>query len=191
MSKSYVKLVPDKDVTNVILPEILSFDSKTLVMSVDSNGFVQGDLFDVVLEEGNKLKFLKVVLNSIADEQFSFDVQSTKDVIKREYERSSVLLNVGGNDFKGQTINISAGGMQVKSRQALQEGSVYDLKIYFDVKELDVKYEVLRARQDKKTYFISGKFVDIDNETKAFIIQQNLKNKIFGIKSSPIGQMGG
>jgi hypothetical protein len=47
------------------------------------------------------------------------------------------------------------------------------------------------VRQNKKVYFVSGKFVDLDNEVKAFIIQQNLRNKIFGIKSSPIGQITG
>lgn len=191
MNKPQVKLVPHKEVKDVFIPDFLSFDGQNLRLSFVDKGFSAGETFDAILEEGNRLKFLKTELVSSDNSEFYFGILSSRDLIKREYERMSMVLDVFGDGFVAQTINISAGGMQIKGGQSLEEGEIYDTKIKYESKEIFVKYEVLRSKKDKNRFFISGKFVDMDKDTKAFIIQQNLKNKIFSLKSLPIVHKGG
>lgn len=191
MNKPQVKLVPNKEVKDVFLADFLSFDGKNLKLSFDARDFSKGESFDAILEEGNQLKFLKAELLSQDNSEFSFEVLSSRDLIKREYERVSAILEVFLSDFQAQTINISAGGMQIRSEQNLEANKIYDAQIKYDSKDISVKYEILRSRKDKNKFFISGRFVDIDKDDKAFIIQQNLKNKIFSLKSLPIKQEGG
>ena len=186
MNKPRVKLVPHKEVKDVLLSDFVSFDGQNLKLSFDSERFHPGETFDAIIEEGNQLKFLKMALQSQEDKYFSFGVFSFRDVIKREYERISIILDVEGADFAAQTINISAGGMQIRSGQKLEEGVIYDLEIKYDSKSIPVKYEVLRAKKNKNKFFISGRFIDLDKDGKAFIIQQNLKIKIFSLKSLPM-----
>ena len=190
MNKPEVKLVPHKEVKDVFKADFLSYDGQNLKLSFEEQVFSEGETFDAILEEGNQLKFLKTELLSQNNTEFSFFVLSSRDLIKREYERVSVILDILGSGFCAQTINISAGGMQIRSDKGLEINKIHELKIKYDSREIFVKYEVLRSKKDKNRFFISGKFVDIDKDSRAFIIQQNLKNKIFSLKSLPMRQEG-
>lgn len=192
MKNPYVKIIPDRDVKEVFSPKFIALDSQQLKVVFEDKRFALKDSFDAVLEEGNQLKFLKAELGYFSDNEAIFDIKTSRDVIKREYERVSAILDVvGTDDFSAQTINISAGGMQIRSESELKPECVYDLQIKYDSKDISVKCLVLRSKKHKNKFFISGKFVDLDKDTKAFIMQQNLKNKMFSLKSLPIRQEGG
>ena len=186
MNKPQVKVVPEKEIKDVFRADFLSYDEKNLKLSFENRDFSSGEFFDVILEEGNRLKFLKAEFLSGGNSEFSFNVLSSRDLIKREYERISMALEVSANDFEAETINISVGGMQIKSRQNLEVSKIYDICIKYESKDVFAKYEVLRSKKDKSYFFVSGKFVDMDKDSKAFVIQQNLKSKIFSLKSLPI-----
>ncbi|MDD3419781.1 MAG: PilZ domain-containing protein [Candidatus Gastranaerophilales bacterium] len=192
MNKPFVKLVSDKCPENIRTPQLLSLQDSSVVLGIDNmDSFLDEDVFDLIIEDGPKLKFLRAHFEGQNQDGALFRFDNMRDVIKREYERAPLYIDVTSGYFKGQTLNISAGGMQVKTKDFIEENKIYDCQLNYESKVVSVKYETLRVRQNKKVYFVSGKFVDLDNEVKAFIIQQNLRNKIFGIKSSPIGQITG
>lgn len=190
MNNPRVKLVPHKKILDVFQPEFVSFDGKELLLTFENMDFAQGDTFDAILEEGNQLKFLKAVLKQTSEAQNYFEIVAARDAIKREYERISMILDVTSPDFTAQTLNISAGGMQIRSEQELEPNNTYLAQIKYESKNIPVQYEILRVKKDKNKFMISGKFVDLDKDDKAFIMQQNLKNKIFSLKSLPIRQEG-
>lgn len=191
MNKPYVKLISDNDFKNIILPDMVSYGDEALVLAFESRDFEVDDSFEAILEEENSLKFLRLSLISQNGKEFSFKIKNSRDVFKREYERIALNLEVIGSDFTAETINISAGGMQIKSDKPIEEKSVYEFQIKYEPKDISVKYEVLRVLKDKNKFVASGRFVDLDKDTKAFIIQQNLKNKIFSMKSFPLKISGG
>lgn len=192
MNKPFVKLVSDKCPENIKTPQVVSLQDNSVVLDIDNmDSFLGEEVFDLIIEDGPKLKFLRAHFVSKEQDGALFTFDNVRDVIKREYERAPLYIDITANSFKGQTLNISAGGMQVKTKDFIEENKIYDCQLHYESKVVSVKYETLRVRQNKKVYFVSGKFIDLDNEVKAFIIQQNLRNKIFGIKSSPIGQITG
>lgn len=186
MNKPRVKLIPDKNVKDVILPSIISFEDNLLNISLPDSAFEIGDLFDVIMEEDNKLKFMRATLESLNTDEALLGVKDIRFAIKREYERISLIFDVEGFDFPSQTANISAGGMQLRAQKSVEPNKVYNLEIDYISKKIPVKYEVLRVNKDRNNFLISGRFVNLEKEIKAFIIQQNLKNKIFGLRSSPL-----
>ena len=185
MNKPCVKLIPDKNVKDVVLTSVISFTDNILNMSLPKASFDIGGFFDVIMEEGNKLKFMRASLESLNDNEGEFKVSDIRFAIKREYERIALIFDVNGFDFPAQTSNISAGGMQLRTQKSLELNKVYDLEIDYIYKKISVQYEILSINKDRNNFLISGKFVDLDKDIKAFIIQQNLKNKIFGLRSSP------
>jgi len=185
MNKPCTKLIPDKNVKDVVLSSVISFENNILNMSLPNAAFDIGEFFDVIMEEGNKLKFMRASLESLNDNEGVFKVIDIRFAIKREYERIALIFDVNGLDFTAQTVNISAGGMQLRTQKSLDFGKVYDLEIDYIYKKIPVKYEILSVNKDRNNFLISGKFVELDKDIKAFIIQQNLKNKIFGLRSSP------
>ena len=184
MNKPFVKLIPDKNVKDITLPSDISFEGNVLTMSLENSSFNTGELFDVIIEEGNQLKFMRASLMSLNENKGVFEVNNIRFAIKREYERIPWILNVNGFNFPAQTTNISAGGMQVKTQKKLDANKVYDLAIDYVSKKIPIKYQVLKVNGDRNDFSISGKFVDLDKESRAFIIQQNLKCKLSGLRSS-------
>jgi len=132
------------------------------------------------------LKFIKAELTEQKNGETTYHIKKVRSAIKREYERLSMIFNVCGFDFPVQTVNISAGGMQLRSSYEVEKNKTYDLEIDYISRKLPVKYEVLRVNKERNKFLISGRFVEIDKDTKAFILQQNLKNKIFALKASPL-----
>ena len=186
MKKPFVKLIPDKNVKDIILASVISFENNSLVLSLKNTSFKTGEFFDVIIEEGAQLKFMRAYLKTLNQNDGTFEISDIRVAIKREYERISLILDVIGFDFSAQTDNISAGGMQVRANNEIEKNKIYDLKIDYISKKIPVKYEVLRVAKDKNKFLISGRFIDLAKDSKAFIIQQNIKNKIFGLRSSPL-----
>jgi hypothetical protein len=186
MNKPFVKLIPDKNVKDIILASVISFENNSLVLSLKNTSFKTGEFFDVIIEEGTQLKFMRADLKTLNQSEGIFEISDIRVAIKREYERISLILDVIGFDFSAQTDNISAGGMQIRANNEIEKNKIYDLKIDYISKKIPVKYEVLRVAKDKNKFLISGRFIDLAKDSKAFIIQQNIKNKIFGLRSSPL-----
>lgn len=186
MNKPSLKLIPDKNVKDVLVPSFISLEDTTLNISLPEISYVEGDSFDVIMEEGSNLKFMKASLESLNEDKGVFKVSDIRSAIKREYERISMIFTVEGFGFAAETANISAGGMQLRTVKKVEPDNIYELEIDYISKKIPVKYEVLRVNQDRNRFLLSGRFVDLDRDAKAFIIQQNLKNKIFGLRTSPL-----
>lgn len=186
MNKPFVKLIPDKNVKDIILASVISFENNSLVLSLKNTSFKIGEFFDVIIEEGTHLKFMRAYLKTLNQSEGVFEISDIRVAIKREYERISLIFDVIGFDFSAQTDNISAGGMQIRADKEIETNKIYDFEIDYISKKIPVKYEVLRVAKDKNKFLISGRFIDLAKDSKAFIIQQNIKNKIFGLRSSPL-----
>ncbi len=185
MNKPYIKLIPDKNIKEITLPSLVSSEDDILNMFLTDTAFKTGESFDVIIEEGPQLKFMRASLEALSGNEGKFRVSNIRCAIKREYERIALIFDVEGFDFSAQTVNISSGGMLLRTDKQVEENKIYDLEIDYVSKKLPVKYQVLRVNSDRNSFLVSGKFIDLDKDIKAFIIQQNLKNKIFGLRSSP------
>jgi hypothetical protein len=118
MNKPFVKLVSDKCPENIRTPQLLSLQDSSVVLGIDNmDSFLDEDVFDLIIEDGPKLKFLRAHYESQNQDGALFRFDNVRDVIKREYERAPLYVDVISGSFKGQTLNISAGGMQVKNKR--------------------------------------------------------------------------
>lgn len=176
-----VKIVPENNVKDVTLGNLLETNEETIKVSIPfKNNFETYQLFELICEEDNILNIFKANLMKKENDIYSFKLASNpKKIFKREYERCIINLEVTDNKkYQAQTTDISAGGMQISSEKPLKQNKTYKLSIIFDERKIDVEYLVLRITEELGKKIMAGKFTNISQQDKAFIIQQNLKKKL-------------
>lgn len=91
-------------------------------------------------------------------------------------------FELSGKTYKITSINISAGGMKLKTSEYLDIDSVYDLKIkLLDENYVKCQYEPIKIEKNEDgSYTLSGRFKNLENTDKMkliqFCIRKNIEN---------------
>jgi len=113
-------------------------------------------------------------------------------VQKREYPRISAQMpvflkeTVNGQETEAETINIGGGGMQFASSVKYNLNCILNTRFTLpNKKEINTLFEILRADEENKNFFLSGKFKTISNFDKTSIIQFCFKRQLERIARQP------
>lgn len=91
-------------------------------------------------------------------------------------------FELSGNTYRITSINMSAGGMKLRTNEYLDIDSVYDLKIkLLDENYVKCQYEPIKVEKNEDgSYTLSGRFKNLENTDKMkliqFCIRKNIEN---------------
>lgn len=132
------------------------------------------------------LKF-KTKAVKISDDKYSFLIPSNyTEIQRREHTRVNSALPVkiinNGFEVNAETVNISGGGMKLKTQKAFNKGDVVNIIINFSTtKSIKLKYEILRVEKSgdrNLNYIASGVFQNINNIDRISIVQFCFKQQL-------------
>ena len=100
---------------------------------------------------------------------------------RRKFTRIKFLedLELKYNDIthKARTLDLSAGGMKIKTADNIDMEKNYDVSIKLsDEQEIKCKYQLIRTeKSDSGLYTISGRFISLSNIDKMTLVQFCMK----------------
>ena len=100
---------------------------------------------------------------------------------RRKFTRIKFLedleLTYDDTVHKVRTLDLSAGGMKIRTKDNIDIEKTYDVKIKLsDEQEIKCKYQLIRVeRDDSGTYTISGRFTGLSNIDKMTLVQFCMK----------------
>ena len=100
---------------------------------------------------------------------------------RRKFTRIKFLedleLKSGNNTYKVRTLDLSAGGMKIRSSENIDMEKSYDLSVKLsDEQEIKCKYQLIRMEKDDSgMYTISGRFISLSNIDKMTLVQFCMK----------------
>ncbi len=79
--------------------------------------------------------------------------------------------------YKVRTLDISAGGMKIRTADNIDMGKNYDVTVKLsDEQEINCKYQLIRMeKSDSGLYTISGRFISLSNIDKMTLVQFCMK----------------
>ncbi len=92
------------------------------------------------------------------------------------------LIN-GDKTHKARTLDISAGGMKIRSEENIDIENEYKIKLNLsDEQEINCKYQLIRVEKDDRgIYTISGRFTSLSNIDKMTLVQFCMKKNMESI----------
>ena len=101
---------------------------------------------------------------------------------RREYSRilTEKLINLKDEtkDIEAIIIDISAGGIKVKTKQTLELLKRYDVCIDIENKKIECSFEPIRIETDGEIYTSSGRFVNLDSTDRISLVQYCFRKQI-------------
>ena len=101
---------------------------------------------------------------------------------RREYSRilteKLIKLKDGNKDIEAIIIDISAGGIKVKTKQTLELLKRYDICIDIENKNIECSFEPIRIETDGEIYTSSGRFVNLDSTDRISLVQFCFRKQI-------------
>ncbi len=104
---------------------------------------------------------------------------------RREYSRvelknGNIIIKDMPENIITDVINISAGGIKLKTNTELQEGHYYDIEIRLSGNmKIECTLQPIRTEKlDDNNYIISGKFINLENIDRIVLVQYVFKMKM-------------
>lgn len=187
LKKEQIVSVVPQDFRNALKAKVVNVGEKTfdLEASREPKGFLVNNLIefysqtahgvlyfqsDIIQIEGNKLKILNPIKHRFLQRR-----QFTRINFVRE-----LMIEGQNKNYDIKTIDISAGGMRIKSRENINLDEAYKINIALsDEQVINCFFEPIRIeKQDVEAYTLSGRFKNLSNVDKMSLIQFCMKKKI-------------
>ncbi len=180
----------------LVIPQDFDFANKGIVTEVNAGDFTlevkypaENILENTYCEFYTQTKYGKLYFDSYAKE-----INGNKLVIaspakhkflqRRQYTRikfiNDLVMNYQGKDYKISTLDISAGGMKIKTQEKIDIEGSYNITVPLSEEQsLDCIYQPIRIEKSTEGgYVISGQFVYKNNHDKMILTQYCAKRSV-------------
>ena len=89
-----------------------------------------------------------------------------------------IKLKNDTKEIEAIVIDISAGGIKIKTRQTLELLKKYDVCIDIENKKIECSFEPIRIETDGTLYTSSGRFVNLDSTDRISLVQYCFRKQI-------------
>jgi c-di-GMP-binding flagellar brake protein YcgR len=188
-----------KDQIVTIIPHDFKDTNKGKVKDVDLQGFTM----DLKYIPRGLLKQNVCDFYSLTDNGYLYFESYIKDVVgntvtianpkkhrflqRRKFTRIKFIEDIelinGDKTHKARTLDISAGGMKIRSEENIDIENEYKIKLNLsDEQEINCKYQLIRVEKDDRgIYTISGRFTSLSNIDKMTLVQFCMKKNMESI----------
>jgi len=188
-----IKIIPDN--IEEFSMGIIIFACKDYFVAelINSSLIIIGSEPEILISAEDYMVMFTSKVNKIEHNNVFFAVPSKFTIVqKREYPRISAQMpvflkeTVNGQETEAETINIGGGGMQFASSVKYNLNCILNTRFTLpNKKEINTLFEILRADEENKNFFLSGKFKTISNFDKTSIIQFCFKRQLERIARQP------
>ncbi len=160
---------------------------------------VDEDSFDVKLHDKGKFEvdesvelfamtpkgqlYFETIVKEVKDNVISiwFPI-SYKYLQRREYSRIGIdkiiELEATESNIKAQIIDISAGGLKIRTQVPLELLKKYKTNIDIENTNIETEFEPIRIETDGQLFTSSGRFVDLKNSDRIALVQYCFRKQI-------------
>ncbi len=188
-----------KDQIVDIVPQDFKNSNKGKVLSVDMEGFtmelkyqpkglIQNHICDFYSLTDNGYLYFESYIKDLTNNVISIaNPIKHRFLQRRKFTRitflSDIELSCNGCVYKARTLDISAGGMKISTKENINIENEYDVTLKLE-SELIIKckYRLIRVeKNDAGVYTISGRFTCLSNVDKMTLVQFCMKKNMENI----------
>ncbi len=188
-----------KDQIVDIVPQDFKNSNKGKVLSVDMEGFtmelkyqpkglIQNHICDFYSLTDNGYLYFESYIKDLTNNVISIaNPIKHRFLQRRKFTRitflSDIELSCSGNIYKARTLDISAGGMKISTKENINIENEYDVTLKLESELLiKCKYRLIRVeKNDAGIYTISGRFTCLSNVDKMTLVQFCMKKNMENI----------
>jgi c-di-GMP-binding flagellar brake protein YcgR len=127
--------------------------------------------------------YFETIIKSIDDDVISLWFPITfKHLQRREYSRiplnKNITLSMQNKEISSQIIDLSAGGLKIKTQEQLNLLQEYSIELNIENKKITTQFEPIRIEATQQGYISSGRFKDINNYDRIALVQYCFKTQI-------------
>lgn len=188
-----------KDQIVDIVPQDFKNSNKGKVLNVDMEGFtmelkyqpkglIQNHICDFYSLTDNGYLYFESYIKDLTNNVISIaNPIKHRFLQRRKFTRitflSDIELSYNGQAYKARTLDISAGGMKISTKENINIENEYDVTLKLE-SELIIKckYRLIRVeKNDAGIYTISGRFTCLSNVDKMTLVQFCMKKNMENI----------
>lgn len=191
LEKEQVISIVPKNFKNSNKCRVLDIQEKNFVAEVfhSPDGVIPKNILEFYSQTKNGMLYFSSYVTEIEGNLLTIAMPLKHRLLQRRtFSRvkfnKEVILNPGDKDYSAEAIDLSAGGVKIKTKESLNIDAEYNL--CFELikgQNIECKYQIIKIEKNEEgVYTLSGRFKNLDNADKMILIQFCMKKNIENMK---------